>query len=135
MRHVSTKLLGIFVLLMEYRDLHAVAVRTHGRVPTVAYGLARLREITGDPLFVKRNGMLEPTPHALRMEPTARQILAQWANLIRPCQSGTNTPANGALDLDAVALHCGGKPMAEASPPPAGGSLAQRERHRLGEVR
>lgn len=132
MRHVSTKLLGIFVLLMEYRDLHAVAVRTHGRVPTVAYGLARLREITGDPLFVKRNGMLEPTPHALRMEPTARQILAQWANLIRPGES--DTPANAALDLEAVALHCGGKPIAQGSPQSVGGGL-QHDRHRLGEVR
>jgi DNA-binding transcriptional LysR family regulator len=133
MRHVSTKLLSVFVLLMEYRDLHAVAVRTHGRVPTVAYGLSRLREITGDPLFVKRNGMLEPTPHALRMEPTARQILAQWANLVSP--SDGSAPANATLDLDAVPSHPGSKRMVGPPPQPAGGSLAQRDRHRLGEVR
>ncbi|MGO4307728.1 MULTISPECIES: LysR family transcriptional regulator [unclassified Cupriavidus] len=84
MRHVSTKLLHVFVLLMEYRDLNAVAACTQGRVPTVAYSLARLREITGDALFVKRNGTLEPTPHALRLEQTARQILAKWNLLVRP---------------------------------------------------
>ncbi|TXI01648.1 MAG: LysR family transcriptional regulator [Rhizobium sp.] len=84
MRHVSTKLLHVFVLLMEYRDLNAVAACIQGRVPTVAYGLARLREITGDALFVKRNGTLEPTPHALRLEHTARQILAKWNQLVRP---------------------------------------------------
>lgn len=84
MRHVSTKLLHVFVLLMEYRDLNAVAACTQGRVPTVAYGLARLREITGDPLFIKRNGRLEPTPHALRLEQTARQILTRWNQLVRP---------------------------------------------------
>ncbi|CAG2152549.1 hypothetical protein LMG31506_04644 [Cupriavidus yeoncheonensis] len=84
MRHVSTKLLHVFVLVMEYRDLSAVAACTQGRVPTVAYSLARLREITGDPLFVKRNGTLEPTPHALRLEQTARQILAKWSLLVRP---------------------------------------------------
>ncbi len=88
MRHVSTKLLHVFVLVMEYRDLSAVAACTQGRVPTVAYSLARLREITGDPLFVKRNGMLEPTPHALRLEQTARQILAKWNHLVRPGESG-----------------------------------------------
>lgn len=84
MRHVSTKLLHVFVLLMEYRDLSAVAACTQGRIPTVAYSLARLREITGDALFVKRNGMLEPTPHALRLEQTARQILARWNHLVQP---------------------------------------------------
>ena len=59
MRHVSTKLLHVFVLLMEYRDLGAVAACTQGRIPTVAYSLARLREITGDEtpvLFVKGSG-------------------------------------------------------------------------------
>jgi len=84
MRHVSTKLLHVFVLLMEYRDLGAVAACTQGRIPTVAYSLARLREITGDALFVKRNGTLEPTPHALRLEQTARQILARWNQLVQP---------------------------------------------------
>ncbi|MGO4810697.1 LysR substrate-binding domain-containing protein [Cupriavidus sp. 2MCAB6] len=84
MRHVSTKLLHVFVLLMEYRDLSAVAACTQSRVPTIAYSLARLREITGDPLFIKRNGTLEPTAHALRLEQTARQILSKWAHLVRP---------------------------------------------------
>ncbi|WP_420995654.1 LysR substrate-binding domain-containing protein [Cupriavidus sp. 30B13] len=84
MRHVSTKLLHVFVLLMEYRDLSAVAACTQGRVPTIAYSLARLREITGDPLFIRRNGTLEPTAHALRLEQTARQILSKWSHLVRP---------------------------------------------------
>ncbi len=95
MRHVSTKLLHVFVLLMEYRDLGAVAACTQGRVPTVAYGLARLREITGDPLFVKRNGMLEPTPHALRLEHTARQILAKWNQLVKPNEAAAGGKHDG----------------------------------------
>ncbi|MDQ0139713.1 LysR family transcriptional regulator [Cupriavidus necator] len=95
MRHVSTKLLHVFVLVMEYRDLSAVAACTQGRVPTVAYSLARLREITGDPLFVKRNGMLEPTPHALRLEQTARQILAKWNHLVRPGEAGLSKRRDG----------------------------------------
>jgi len=84
MRHVSTKLLHVFVLLMEYRDLSAVAACTQSRVPTIAYSLARLREITGDPLFIRRNGTLEPTAHALRLEQTARQFLAKWSRLLQP---------------------------------------------------
>lgn len=95
MRHVSTKLLHVFVLIMEYRDLSAVAACTKGRVPTVAYSLARLREITGDQLFVKRNGMLEPTPHALRLEQTARQILAKWHQLVRPGEPGPSKRRDG----------------------------------------
>jgi len=95
MRHVSTKLLHVFVLLMEYRDLSAVAACTQGRIPTVAYSLARLREITGDALFVKRNGTLEPTPHALRLEHTARQILARWNQLVQPQDGAAAAPSNG----------------------------------------
>ncbi|EKZ99436.1 LysR family transcriptional regulator [Cupriavidus metallidurans] len=95
MRHVSTKLLHVFVLLMEYRDLNAVAACTQGRVPTVAYSLARLREITGDALFVKRNGALEPTPHALRLEQTARQILAKWNQLVQPSGEHAAQAARG----------------------------------------
>ncbi|CAG2155323.1 LysR substrate binding domain protein [compost metagenome] len=95
MRHVSTKLLHVFVLLMEYRDLNAVAACTQGRVPTVAYSLARLREITGDALFVKRNGTLEPTPHALRLEHTARQILAKWNLLVRPLAESAQPGPSG----------------------------------------
>lgn len=96
MRHVSTKLLQIFVLLMEYRDLGAVAAYTRGRVPTVAYSLARLREITGDPLFVKRKGVLEPTPHALRLEQTARLMLAKWAQIVRGDEPPPEAAAHGA---------------------------------------
>ncbi|MEK7491840.1 MAG: LysR family transcriptional regulator, partial [Pseudomonadota bacterium] len=33
---------------------------------------------------MKRNGALEPTPHALRLEQTARQILAKWNQLVQP---------------------------------------------------
>ncbi len=95
MRHVSTKLLHVFVLLMEYRDLSAVAACTQGRIPTVAYSLARLREITGDALFVKRNGTLEPTPHALRLEQTARQILAKWNQLVQPLDIDPQAVGNG----------------------------------------
>jgi len=95
MRHVSTKLLHVFVLVMEYRDLSAVAACTQGRVPTVAYSLARLREITGDQLFVKRNGTLEPTPHALRLEQTARQILDKWNQLVRPAEPGSGKGRRG----------------------------------------
>ncbi len=95
MRHVSTKLLHVFVLLMEYRDLGAVAACTQGRIPTVAYSLARLREITGDALFVKRNGTLEPTPHAMRLEQTARQILARWNQLVQPQDHVAQAAGNG----------------------------------------
>ncbi|MCA3182017.1 MULTISPECIES: LysR family transcriptional regulator [unclassified Cupriavidus] len=95
MRHVSTKLLHVFVLLMEYRDLGAVAACTQGRIPTVAYSLARLREITGDALFVKRNGTLEPTPHAMRLEQTARQILARWNQLVQPQDQVAQAAGNG----------------------------------------
>lgn len=95
MRHVSTKLLHVFVLLMEYRDLSAVAACTQGRIPTVAYSLARLREITGDALFVKRNGALEPTPHALRLEQTARQILLKWGQLVQPLDGSAQAERNG----------------------------------------
>ncbi|WP_454727193.1 MULTISPECIES: LysR substrate-binding domain-containing protein [Cupriavidus] len=94
MRHVSTKLLHVFVLLMEYRDIGAVAACTQSRVPTIAYSLARLREITGDALFIRRNGTLEPTAHALRLEQTARQFLAKWSQLLQPAAPASQPAAS-----------------------------------------
>ncbi|CAG9166612.1 hypothetical protein CURE108131_02920 [Cupriavidus respiraculi] len=133
MRHVSTKLLGVFVLLMEYRDLHAVAMCTQCRVPTVSYALAKLREITGDPLFVKRHGILEPTPHAMRMEPAVRRMLEQWANLTG--RSGARTDADAIPDLSTNACRRGCDTMVDGTYASLGESLPGRERYRIGEIR
>ena len=84
MRHVSIKLLRVFVLFMEYRDLQAVAAWAQVRPPTVAYSLNRLRDITKDPLFVNHGGTLEPTPFAVKLERAARQILDKWVEVAQP---------------------------------------------------
>jgi len=84
MRHVSIKLLRVFVLFMEYRDLQTVAAWAQVRPPTVAYSLSRLRDITRDPLFVNRSGTLEPTPFAVKLERAARQILDKWMEVAQP---------------------------------------------------
>ena len=83
MRHVNIKQLRFFLLLMEYRDFGAVAACAQVRIPTVAYNLKGLREITADPLFVKRYGRLEPTPGAIRLEKTARQLLDKWIGMVQ----------------------------------------------------
>ncbi|WP_029050325.1 LysR family transcriptional regulator [Cupriavidus sp. amp6] len=94
-RHVNTKLLQVFVLVMEYRNLGAVAACTQRSVSTVSYSLDRLGEITGDPLFFKGNGILVPTPHAIHLEKIARQILAIWGDLVRRREEVTTKRQEG----------------------------------------
>lgn len=100
MRHVNTRLLHVFVLLMEYRDLNAVALCIGARRATVEYSLDRLRDITGDALFTRQNRVMEPTSRAIQLEPIVRRLLAHW-NALVPRQT-PEAPVQANEDTDGV---------------------------------
>lgn len=57
-------LLRTFVLIYEMGSLTRVAAQLHTSQPAVSHALARLRSIVGDPLFVRTEGTMRPTPVA-----------------------------------------------------------------------
>src|SRR5690606_38417333 len=53
------------------------AARLHVTPPAVSNALARLRDLLGDPLLVRRGRGLVPTPYALELEPRIAEALSQ----------------------------------------------------------
>lgn len=147
MRHVNIKQLRFFLLLMEYRDFGAVAACAQVRIPTVAYNLKILREITADPLFVKRYGRLEPTPGAIRLEKIARQLLDKWIGMVqsddcnaisffpgRQCSIGFSSSIGDAAVTEAIGSLCRRFPQHSFIARPVADKAALREFFDTGDV-
>lgn len=81
MVNVDTKLLVIFVELLSKRNATYVAEKMHMTAPAVSHSLGRLREIFGDPLFIRVPHGLTPTPRALELGPKIREMLELWASI------------------------------------------------------
>lgn len=52
------------------------------RQPTVAYAIRKLRDVTGDDLFLEHRGNLVPTARGLKLEKAAHGMLEGWLGLI-----------------------------------------------------
>lgn len=61
---IDLNLLTVLAALMRERHVSRAAQRLHLGQPAVSHALARLREITGDPLFVRQGRSMEPTARA-----------------------------------------------------------------------
>lgn len=66
----------VFVAIYETRSATAAAERLDITQPTVSYGLGKLRELLADPLFVRDQRSLRPTPRADALYPRFREALA-----------------------------------------------------------
>jgi DNA-binding transcriptional LysR family regulator len=75
LRRFDLNLLLVFETLMEMGSATRTAERLARTQPGVSRDLAKLRRHTGDPLFVKVRGRLEPTDFALKLHPTIRHAL------------------------------------------------------------
>ena len=69
------RLLTIFQVLMKTRKVGAAADQLNIPQPTISRALGRLREHFGDPLFVRTQQAMEPTPCALEISPHIEEIL------------------------------------------------------------
>ena len=79
---LDLNLLKTFDAVMQTRSASAAARLLGVSQSAVSHALARLREATGDPLFIRSAGRMEPTPRALRLaEPTREALLLATAVL------------------------------------------------------
>lgn len=96
---LDMRLLLAFVALIDERNVTRAAERVGLTQQGLSGQLSRMRDLFGDPLFVRDRGGVGPTPRALALEPTVRSALGQLAGLLAPEQfdppsfSGTATIA------------------------------------------
>lgn len=71
-KEFDLNLVIVFDAVMRTRNLTAAGHELGRAQPTISHALARLRTVCGDPLFVRVNNSLEPTPLARQLsEPIA----------------------------------------------------------------
>ena len=72
---VDGSLLRTFLIVLEEKSASAAAARLGVTQSTVSHALARLREFTGDPLFVRSGQALLPTDVALSLKEPVQSVL------------------------------------------------------------
>lgn len=84
LRQFDLNLLLVFHCVMQERSVSRAAVALNMSQPALSGALARLRQATGDALFVRsgRSGM-QPTPFALQLAPPVAQALASISQRLR----------------------------------------------------
>lgn len=76
LRGVDLNLLVAFVALMDTRSVTRAAELLCIGQPSASHALKRLRDLLGDPLFVRCPHGMAPTPRALALEQPIRDVLA-----------------------------------------------------------
>jgi len=72
---LDLNLLLVFTALLRERSVTRAAQRLHLGQPAVSAALSRLRAFTGDELFVRTPGGMEPTAHALALAESLKPVL------------------------------------------------------------
>lgn len=81
---LDLNLLVTFEVLMTEGSVTRAAQRLARTQSAVSHSLARLREQLGDPLLVKVNGAMEPTPFAQQLVEDVRPILSSIQRVVAP---------------------------------------------------
>lgn len=79
---LDLNLLLVLHAVLEERSVVRAARRLHVTPPAVSNALSRLRDVLGDPLFVRSGRGIVPTPHALELAPTLARIVADAERVI-----------------------------------------------------
>ncbi len=82
-RRLDLTLLIVLRDLIRHRKTTRVADNLGLGQSAISHSLARLRDIFGDPLFVRRPDGLEPTDRALRLLPVIDQVLSLVEQAVR----------------------------------------------------
>jgi len=83
-RAIDFNLLQTFNVLYEERNVTRAAHRLFVTQSTVSGTLARLRHLFDDPLFVRKQGGMLPTPRAEALAPRIRRLLVDLENALQP---------------------------------------------------
>lgn len=99
-RHLDLNLLRAFDALMQERNVTRAAMRLSLTQPAVSGMLTRLRDTFHDPLFVRSQGGISPTPRAEQLIEPVRQLLADADRLMQPAEFD---PASAQLTVTVAA--------------------------------
>jgi DNA-binding transcriptional LysR family regulator len=81
-RRIDLNLLAALDALLDERNVTRAAARLALTQPTVSGMLERLRDLFGDPLFVREQRGVLPTPYAESLAPRVKQLLADAGALL-----------------------------------------------------
>ena len=81
-RKIDLNLLTVLDALLDERSVSRAADRLGYSQPTVSGMLARLRDLFGDPLFVRAQRGLVPTPRALALSVPLKQLIEDGQRLV-----------------------------------------------------
>ena len=81
-RNADLNLLVVFDALIQTRSVTKAAERLHIGQPAASHALKRLRELVGDPLFIRTPSGVAPTARGLELEGPIREILANIENTL-----------------------------------------------------
>lgn len=82
MKNTDLNLIPIFVTIYEERSLSKSAARLSITQPAVSKALKRLRDIYNDPLFLRDNSSMVPTPRAIDIYPALSAALTNYTSTI-----------------------------------------------------
>ena len=77
---IDFRLLSVFQALMDKRQVSAAANHLGLGQPSVSRALTKLRAHFDDPLFVRTQHSMEPTPLALELSPSVNEMLELYEN-------------------------------------------------------
>jgi DNA-binding transcriptional LysR family regulator len=77
MEQLDLNLLHVLVALADHGSASGAAAKLGKSQPGVSVALAKLRAFFHDPLFVRSGNVMQPTPRALELIKSARDILAR----------------------------------------------------------
>jgi DNA-binding transcriptional LysR family regulator len=83
LRAIDLNLLVVLAALLSERHVTRAARRLGLSQSATSHALARLREVYGDPLLVRRGRRLDPTPRAVALLPQLERGLGDLAGTIR----------------------------------------------------
>ena len=86
LRKIDLNLLYLFEILMSEGSVSKAAHQLGRTQSAISHALGRLREQLGDPLLVKTNGRMQPSPYALELAEEIRPILRNIERILRPRQ-------------------------------------------------
>lgn len=99
-RNLDLNLLKAFDALMDERNVTRAATRLALTQPAVSSILTRLRDSFDDPLFVRSQRGVIPTPRAQELSMVVKRILAEIDSMLRPTAFD---PANSDLTITIAA--------------------------------
>jgi DNA-binding transcriptional LysR family regulator len=82
MMDIDLNLLRVFEILYDERNVTRAAARLFLTQSAVSHALARLRDVLGDPLFMRIPSGLQPTERAHQLAPRLRVALAEIRSVV-----------------------------------------------------